>query len=214
MTAPSERPPVVVVRTGTANIASIVAGLERAGAAPAVTEDAAAVAAAERVVLPGVGTFGAAMERVAADGLVGPLRERIAAGRRTLCICVGLQLLAEESEESPGVRGLGVVPGTVRRFRGERLRVPQLGWNRVAADPGCRLLADGHAYFANSYRLIDPPEGWQVARADYAGPFVAGFERGAVLACQFHPELSGQWGIALLGRWLHGAERGTGEAAC
>lgn len=202
MTAGAARLPVLVVRTGTANIASIVAGLERAGAAPHVTEDAAAVAAADRVVLPGVGTFGAAMARVAGDGLVGPLRERIAAGRPTLCICVGLQLLAEESEENPGVRGLAVVPGVVRRFAGERLRVPQLGWNRLTADPACRLLADGYAYFANSYRLVAAPAGWHAAAADYGGPFVAGFERGAVLACQFHPELSGAGGIGLLARWL------------
>jgi imidazole glycerol phosphate synthase glutamine amidotransferase subunit len=194
--------PVVVVRTGTANIASIVAGLERAGAAPRVTEDAAEVAAAERLVLPGVGTFGAAMERVAAHGLGEPLRARLAAGRPTLCICVGLQLLAVASDESPGARGLAVVPGTVRRFAGAGLRVPQLGWNRVTADPGCRLLAGGHAYFANSYRLDEAPDGWLVARAEHGGPFVAGLERGAVLACQFHPELSGPFGLGVLRRWL------------
>ena len=202
----SEPVSVAVIRTGTANIASILAGLARAGAAPQVTEDARDVAAAGRVVLPGVGTFGAAMERVVADRLAAPLRERIAAGRPTLCICVGLQLLAEESEESPGVPGLAVVPGRVERFSAPGLRVPQLGWNRVVADPGCRVLAEGHAYFANSYRLAAAPPGWLAARADYGGPFVAGLERDAVLACQFHPELSGAFGLGVLRRWL--------EAAC
>ena len=193
--------PVLVVRTGTANTASVLAGLERAGAAAAVVEDPARVAAARRVVLPGVGALAPAMERLAAGGLGEVLVARIAAGRPTLAVCLGLQLLCSSSEESPGRDGLGVIPGRVTRF-GAGLRVPQMGWNRVAPDAGCRLLQPGWAYFANSYRLVEPPPGWAVARADHGGPFVAALERGTVLACQFHPELSGDWGQALLRRWL------------
>ena len=130
---------VTVVRTGSANLASVVAALGRAGRTPGLVDDAGAVARAERLVLPGVGAFGAVMARLVELGLVEALTERIAAGRPTLAICLGLQVLAEGSEESPGVAGLGVVPGRVTRLPGGVV-VPQLGWNRVEADPGCRLL--------------------------------------------------------------------------
>jgi imidazole glycerol phosphate synthase glutamine amidotransferase subunit len=169
-------------------------------------ERPADVAAADRVVLPGVGTAAAAMDRLEADGLVEPLRERIADGRPTLAVCLGLQLLCDSSDENPDRRALGVVRGHVTRFEGG-LRVPQLGWNRIVPQPECRLLKEGYVYFANSYRLEDAPEGWAAAMAEYGGPFVAAMERGAVLACQFHPELSGRFGLKLLSRWLGAAER-------
>lgn len=195
---------VAIVRTGTANTASVVAGLVRAGAEVEVTSDPARVEAAERVVLPGVGALGAARAALDASGLAEVLAARAREGRPTLGVCLGLQLLAEGSEESPGVAGLGVIAGIARRFP-ETVRVPQLGWNRVTPGPGCTLLSEGYAYFANSYRLVDAPEGWSVATSEHAGPFVAAIERGDVLACQFHPELSGAWGLELLRRWLEGA---------
>ncbi|MCB9741648.1 MAG: imidazole glycerol phosphate synthase subunit HisH [Alphaproteobacteria bacterium] len=196
---------VVIVSTGAANTASVLAGLRRAGADPLVSIDITEIQDAARLVLPGVGAFGAAKASLEAQGLVPVLQARLAAGRPTLCICLGLQLLAESSEESPGVSGLGVLPAQVTRFP-KGLRVPQLGWNRVQARPDCQLLESGYAYYANSYRLTEIPEGWTGAMSEHGGPFVAALERGPVLACQFHPELSGDWGQALLGRWL--------EAAC
>ena len=194
---------VLVVATGVANLASVEAGLRRAGARARITEDAAAVTDAERVVLPGVGAFAAGIERLRALDLVDTLRARIAADRPTLAVCLGLQLLGEGSDESPECEGLGVLAARATRF-GEGVRVPQLGWNRVTPDAGCRTLAAGFAYFANSYRLADAPAGWGVAWADHGGRFVAGLERGNVLACQFHPELSGRFGHELLCRWLEG----------
>jgi imidazole glycerol phosphate synthase glutamine amidotransferase subunit len=194
-------PEVLVVRTGTANMASVLAGLRRAGAAPRVSVDPAEVENALSLVLPGVGAFAAAMKQLEDDHLTEPLRRRVDAGRATLSICLGLQVLADASEENPGVRGLGVIRQTVRRFP-DTVRVPQLGWNLVHPDANCRLLEEGHAYFANSYRLVEPPRGWYSAMSDHGGPFVAAIEHGAVLACQFHPELSGEWGLALLKRWL------------
>ncbi len=192
---------LVVVPTGTANIASIFAGLRRLGADPAVVRGAEDVETADRVVLPGVGSFGAAMSEVERLGLERAITDRIAAGQPTLAVCVGMQLLARASEESRGVTGLGVIDDEVTRFPDE-VRVPQLGWNEVLAGPGTRYVTDGWAYFANSFRLESVPDGWQAASTDHGGSFVSALERGQVLACQFHPELSGAWGSGVLGRWL------------
>ena len=192
---------VVVVPTGTANLASVLAAFRRLGAGPGLSHDASEVAEAECVVVPGVGSFGAAMGSLDRAGMREALVERVSAGRPTLAICVGMQLLAEKSEESPEQAGLGVIDDGLDRFD-PGLRVPQMGWNQVTADPSCRFLEDGWAYFANSYRLGSIPTGWAGATSEYGGGFVAGLERDGVLACQFHPELSGTWGSALLARWL------------
>lgn len=195
--------PVAVVSTGSANIASMLAGLERAGAAPHVCEHARAVRESTSVVVPGVGTFASAMAALRRMNMVEVLQERVAAGKPTLFVCVGLQVLFETSEESPGVAGLGIVPGQIARFS-SRVRVPQFGWNRVqvASNSQARFLREGHAYFANSFCACVAPPGWTVANAEYDGSFIAGMERGMVLACQFHPELSGHWGQQLLARWV------------
>jgi imidazole glycerol phosphate synthase glutamine amidotransferase subunit len=192
---------VVMVRTGAANTASVVAAFGRLGAAVELTTEAEVVERAGLLVLPGVGAFGPVAGRLAELGLVEVLRRRFRDERPTLAICLGMQLLAAASDESPGVDGLGVLPVTARRFPGH-LRVPQLGWNRVRAADGCQLLGDGAAYFANSYCLTEAPAGWSAGTADHGGRFVAALERGPLLACQFHPELSGAWGQDLLARWL------------
>lgn len=198
---------VLVVQTGTANIASVLAGLRRAGARPVVDNDPARLARADRVVVPGVGALAAAMSRLGRDGLIGVLRDRVSAGRPTLAVCLGLQLLCRSSEESEGVAGLGVLEAEVQRFRGD-VRVPQMGWNRVVPGKDCRYLEPGYAYFANSYRLTGAPDSWNTAWSDHGGPFVAAVEKGDVVACQFHPELSGSWGRDLLVRWLAGSSAG------
>jgi imidazole glycerol phosphate synthase glutamine amidotransferase subunit len=194
-------PEVVVVRTGTANLASVLAALHRAGAKPVLSHDPAVVRDATHAVLPGVGAFAAAMDGLRADGLVDVLADRIAARRATLAICLGLQLFGEGSEESPHAAGLAVLPFRARLFRGDQ-RVPHLGWNHVEPDPECELLSPGHAYFAHSYFVADAPAEWCAGRTEYGERFVAALERGPVLACQFHPELSGAWGLDLLRRWI------------
>lgn len=194
---------LVVVRTGTANTASVIAGLRRAGVAPALSHDPDAVRAADAVVLPGVGAFGAAMSALGPP-LAEALAERARQGRPLLAICLGLQLLAQDSEETPGVAGLGVLDAHVTRLP-DTVRVPHLGWNLVVPTAGARLLTEGHASFAHSFRLERLPPGWEGAFTDHGGPCVAAVERGPVLACQFHPELSGAWGQALLDRWCRGA---------
>jgi imidazole glycerol phosphate synthase glutamine amidotransferase subunit len=192
---------IVIIRTGTANLASVVAAVGRAGRKVRVTSDPDDVIGADRLVLPGVGSFGPVADRIDDLDLRAPLVERIGDGRPTLAICLGLQILATASEEDPGVPGLGILPTIASRFP-DSVRVPQLGWNRIEAAPGCRLLEDGCAYFANSFRLEEVPDGWNGATSDHGGSFVAAVERGAVLACQFHPELSGNWGQSLIERWL------------
>jgi imidazole glycerol phosphate synthase glutamine amidotransferase subunit len=191
---------VVIVPTGVANIASVKAAWLRLGAEPLVSDNPAAVRDAPYVMLPGVGAFGPAMEALAAKGLDEALCRRIEADRPTICICVGHQLLFKSSEESPGVRGLRVIDAHIGRFSDE-VRVPQFGWNAVEAQPGCALLESGYAYFANSFRALAAP-GCCVALADHDGMFVAGLELGNLMGCQFHPELSGAYGRALLTRFL------------
>jgi imidazole glycerol phosphate synthase glutamine amidotransferase subunit len=191
----------IVVRTGTANLASVMAAMTRLDAPARTSNGPADVERAERLILPGVGSFDAAMACLDADGLVAPLRARLAAGLPTLGICLGMQLLFEGSDESPGQPGLGAIPGRLERFTGD-LRVPQMGWNRIDAAQECSILESGYVYFANSYRVTAVPACWSTAMADHGGPFVAGVERGAVVGCQFHPELSGSFGLSLIRRWL------------
>ena len=195
-------PEVVVVPTGVANLASVKAAFERLGAAVRLCVDAHALEQAERVVLPGVGTFGAAVDGLRNAGTEQALIDRIRHDRPTLAMCVGLQILYEASDESPAAVGLGLIKGRVARFP-PGVTTPQFGWNRVEPGPGCRYLDAGYAYFANSYRALEAP-GCRTASAEHGGRFVAGLERGHVVACQFHPELSGAYGRDLMARWLEG----------
>ena len=187
-----------IVPTGTANLASVLGALARVGAPARVATNAAELDRAQALVLPGVGSFGAGLDGLERAGFAQPVTAWAREGRPLLAVCLGLQLLAGASEETPGRRGLGLWPVSVHAFGPGVLR-PQLGWNLVR---GGDLVADGYAYFANSYRLTDVPPGWRAAWCDHGGEFVAALERGPQLACQFHPELSGGWGHALLGRWL------------
>lgn len=203
---------VLLVPTGTANLASVAAAFARQGVDVALSLEPDAVESAPAVVLPGVGHFAAAMRTLTETGLDAALRSRVAAGRPTLAICLGFQLLCATSEEAQGVPGLGLIPCGVERFP-KGVRTPHLGWTKVVADDGCRLLSSGWASFAHSYRLTTVPPGWRAARATHGAPFVAALERGPVLACQLHPELSGAWGAGLLSRWLAAAGLRRAEVA-
>lgn len=196
---------VHIIETGLANQASVSAAFRRLGAQVVITQDPAVVRDADRLVLPGVGAFGPGMAVLRSAGLTEVLRARITALRPTLAICLGMQLLATTSAESPGVEGLGCWDTAVGAFP-DTVSTPQFGWNAVEADGAGRVEDGGYVYFANSYRITTAPAGWTAAWSTYGDRFCAALERGGVLACQFHPELSGPYGARLLSRWLDGEE--------
>ena len=215
---------VGIVPTGVATLEAVAAAFRRLGRTPRLLDSAAGISSADYVILPGVGSFAGGMAELRRRGWAEAVRRRVTEGRPTLAICLGLQLLCEESEEAPGTAGLGCVPGRVVRLA-ENCRVPQLGWNRLGAPAGTTFLRSSIVYFANSYGLEAGPAGWTAAMGRHGSRFVAGLERGGVLACQFHPELSGKVGAGLLKRWLAEApgaaaeferrvERPTLAAAC
>lgn len=196
-----------IINTGVANIRSLQAAFDRIDAPWSLTEDASIIETASHVVLPGVGAFGAAAAAIDRLGLRDAIRSRLQQPEKaTLCICLGLQLLCRESEESPGVAGIGIIDQSIGKFS-TNVAVPQLGWNRVEPHETCeqKKFQAGEAYFANSFRLATPPEGWNYATTDYDGGFVSSIWRGKTLACQFHPELSGKWGQTLLKEWFENA---------
>jgi len=202
----------VIVDSGVANLASIAGALRRLGATVIVTADPTTVRKATRVVLPGVGAFGAGMATLRSNGLDVAIREAASRGTSLLGICLGMQLLCEGSDEAPGVAGLGLVEGACRRLPRD-VRIPHLGWNTVTPAPAARFVSSGLAAFANSYALHESPEGWTPAWTTHGVPFIAALERGPILACQFHPELSGAYGAALLERWLTGGTARASTAA-
>jgi glutamine amidotransferase/cyclase len=162
---------------------------------------------AERLIFPGVGSFGSAMERLREKGYVEPLIGHIRSGKAFLGICLGLQTLFDASEESPGVEGLGIIKGTVKRFSDSGLSVPQIGWNGVIMRRPSGLF-DGYGgeklYFVHSYRALptDENQDWVLTVTHYGGEFISGVQKGNVAAFQFHPEKSGAAGLGILKNFL------------
>jgi glutamine amidotransferase len=187
---------VVLADYGAGNLRSLCSALSRAGADPVVSCDPAEIAEAPLAVIAGVGHTGAGSRGLQERGLADPLRDRVAAGRPLLGICVGMQLLFEDSEE--GGRGLGLLAGRVERLQARR--VPHMGWNSLAVANGSTVLAglDGEdVYFAHSY-ACRPAEEVVAAETDHDGAIVAAVERGALAGVQFHPERSAAAGARLL----------------
>ena len=197
---------IAIVDSGVANLASVRSALAAVGADGVVTREPDTVREASHVVLPGVGRFEAGIESLRASALDRALVDVQEAGTPLLAICLGMQMLGEGSDESPGVAGLGIFPGRFVRLPSS-VRVPHLGWNRVEAGPSSTL-PPGMAAFANSYCLTDAPEGWSAAWTTHGVRFVSALTRGRTLACQFHPELSGDFGMGLLQAWLSGESLG------
>lgn len=194
---------IQIINTGVANIRSLQAAFDRINRPWNLTQDTDQITGATHVVLPGVGAYAAAADSIDRLGLRKTIVDRINdPTKSTLCICLGMQLLGNSSEESPGTQGLGVIDVPITRF-GEDVQVPQLGWNNVVPSPTVTdsPYDSGEAYFANSFRLEHAPQGWGFATTEYNGTFVSSIWRDKTLACQFHPELSGDWGQTLLENW-------------
>lgn len=198
---------VAVIDYDAGNIKSVQKALEHLGGRVSVTSDRDEILAAERVILPGVGNFGDAMARLKGLGLDAVIRE--VAKRRTpfLGICLGLQLLFEESDESPGVKGLGLLPGRITRIpKEEGLKVPQIGWNALKYPSAGRLFQGvpegSYAYFVHSYYLQAQEKEIVKATVEYGVTVEASVEKDNIFACQFHPEKSSDAGLQIMKNFL------------
>lgn len=208
------RPRIAIVDTGSGNLRSVEKALAAAGGDPAITSDADAVARADKLVVPGQGAFGGCVAGLERGG--GALRQAVLAavraGKPYLGICLGLQVLFEGSDEDPGCRGLGLVPGKVVRFAVEPpLKIPHMGWNACARGPAAARspvlggLAEGtYFYFVHSYYPAPADPADVALEAQHGVRFCAAVARDNLLACQFHPEKSQQAGLALLSRFVSG----------
>jgi glutamine amidotransferase len=195
---------IAIVDYGLGNLGSVTKGFRHAGAETVLTSDPEVLARADALVLPGDGAFGATMTEIRGRGLDAPLREAAARGTPLLGICIGMQVLFEESEEHGRHEGLGLLPGRVRRLEGT-LPVPHMGWNRLAftrAHPLFDgLLAGSYVYFVHSF-FCDAPAEVTLATTDYGRDFPAVVGRGSVLGVQFHPEKSQATGLSMLDNFV------------
>ncbi len=196
---------LTIIDYGMGNLRSVEMAFRRQGISPVVTADPDIVQRASALVLPGVGAFGEAMERLTRLELIAPLRGAIADGRPFLGICLGMQLLFESSDEMGDYQGLGVLPGTVRRFP-EGLTIPHMGWNQIDQRRPVPLLEGlpdhSYAYFVHSY-YVDPHDSAIVAAStEYGIGFCSIVVRERLCAIQFHPEKSQDVGVHILRNWL------------
>lgn len=195
---------------GVGNLYSVEKALTAVGAKVTVTSDAKVLEQAEKLVLPGVGAFGDCMKNLEATGLIPTILEQAATGKPLLGICVGLQILFEESEESPGVKGLGIFKGEVKKICAENLKLPHIGWNSIKIGrknsavkfSSPKLFANlddkNYFYFVHSYHAVPSNESLITATTDYGETVTAAVELGNIFATQFHLEKSGDVGLQVL----------------
>ena len=207
---------ITVIDYGMGNLRSVSKALESLGAEVRVSGDAADVAKADKLILPGVGAFPAAMKELTACRLVEPIKAAIASGKPYLGICLGLQLLFERSDEGHGAVGLGILPGVVKRFSFNSslvtgyssLKIPHMGWNDVSrVQDGCPLLGGipekAFVYFVHSYYAEPADQSIVALESDYGGRFAAMVWRERLYATQFHPEKSQTVGLQLLKNFIN-----------
>ena len=197
---------IAIVDYGAGNLRSVELALSRLREETAVTREPDMLERADGIILPGVGAFADAMGALEKSGVVPALREQAARGKPLLGICLGMQMLLDGSEEGPGVPGLGLIPGQVRRLPDCGLKIPHIGWNSLAPARDDPLLeglpAEPYVYFVHSYacRADNPAD--VLAVTEYGVPFHAAVRRGNLVGMQFHPEKSGRVGEQLLRNFL------------
>ena len=196
---------VVIVDYGLGNLHSVNKAVALVGGNPAVTGDKEIIAAAEKLILPGVGAFGDCMANLERAGVIPVIKEHIQADKPFLGICLGMQVLFEESEEAPGIKGLGVFPGKVIRIP-TSLKVPHMGWNRLSLKAASPLLSGSegqYMYFVHSFCCQPRDRSVITSACEYGTEIVASVGRGNISGVQFHPEKSSEAGIAILERFVN-----------
>lgn len=216
--APGSKGSVTLLDYGAGNVRSVRNAIVRCGFDVIEVQSPEDVLTAEKLVFPGVGSFGFCMGQLEKSGYAAVLKQRIAENRPLLGVCLGMQLFFEESEETPGVAGLGVIPGKVTRFDESAVEsIPHMGWNSARMiRPGSSTLLDGmldeqgftdKVYFVHSYRAMLTPDNadWVLTQTDYGDAsesFVSSVQKGNVMATQFHPEKSGEVGLKMFNNFL------------
>ena len=200
---------IAVIDYGVGNLFSVEKALMQFATDVLITGDKELIAKADKLVLPGVGDFGECMSNLEATGLIPTIRECIAKGTPLLGICIGEQILFEGSEESPGVKGLGIIPGVVRKIKANGLKVPHMGWNNISlTEAGSKsalfkgLDQKPYMYFVHSYYAVPQDSGFITAETEYGSRLTAAVKKGNVQAVQFHPEKSGDTGLRLLKNFI------------
>lgn len=198
---------IAIIDYDAGNLRSVENALLFLGETPVITRDRNNLLKADKIILPGVGSFGDAMGRLQQYGLADIIRESAKKGTPFLGICLGLQLLFNSSQESPGVAGLGLLQGQILKIPDSKgLKIPHMGWNSLEVAPGSALfkgIATGaYVYFVHSYYLQAENEEIVAASAEYGVHIHAAIERGNIFGCQFHPEKSGQEGLAILKNFI------------
>ncbi|WP_138311755.1 MULTISPECIES: imidazole glycerol phosphate synthase subunit HisH [unclassified Clostridium] len=198
---------IAIIDYDAGNLRSVEKALLSLGETPVITRDRKTILEADKVILPGVGSFGDAMGKLEQYGLSDVIRETVDQGTPFLGICLGLQLLFAGSDESPGAAGLGILPGTIYKIpEHPGLKIPHMGWNSLDIRPGAKLFKGidngAYVYFVHSYYLKAGDEYIVAASAEYSTRIHASVEQGNVFACQFHPEKSGEVGLAILKNFM------------
>lgn len=192
-----------IIDYGAGNLHSVKNALDYLGADCVITADPNEILAADAVILPGVGAFGDCMASLDAAALTEPVKRAAESGKPFLGICLGLQLMFEESEEAPGVKGLGIFKGKVVKIPDTGLKIPHMGWNSITVAKESRILSgDPFVYFVHSYYIRPEDESIISAYTEYGARLGVAVERGNVFAVQFHPEKSGAEGMKILRRFI------------
>lgn len=195
---------VAIIDYGAGNLHSVKNALDFLGAESEITGDREKIEKASHIILPGVGAFGDAMKSMEKSGLIETVKKAADGTKPFLGICLGLQLLFENSEESPGVEGLGIFKGSVVKIPDRGLKIPHMGWNNISLTKKSRILPDNEpfVYFVHSYYIQPTDKDVVSARTEYGEVLDIAVERGNVFATQFHPEKSGDAGMEILRRFL------------